>query len=95
MTTSIPDRQGGCAGSRPGSPDKKYDYIKQIAGTTLDEQLPASVPSRDFDSVTFGAFYVNGPVSSPSGRRHRFDDRERRPVGSGEGHVGGLCFPGG
>ena len=95
--------------------DKKYDYItKQIAGTTLDEQA-ASLGSEvaDFDGVTFGAFYVNGPgvgflgcdvrrflcqrrgCRAPSGRRHRFDDRERRPVGSGEGHVGGLCFPGG
>lgn len=78
--------------------DKKYDYItKQIAGTTLDEQA-ASLGSEvaDFDGVTFGAFYVNGPgVEPPSGRRHRFDDRERRPFGSGERHVGGLCLPGG
>ena len=47
--------------------DKKYDYItKQIAGTTLDEQA-ASLGSEvaDFDGVTFGAFYVNGPGVEP------------------------------
>ena len=75
--------------------DKKYDYItKQIAGTTLDEQA-ASLGSEvaDFDGVTFGAFYVNGPGVEP--RLVGAIDRERRPVGSGEGHVGDLCFPGG
>ena len=48
--------------------DKKYDYItKQIAGTTLDEQA-ASLGSEvaDFDGVTFGAFYVNGPGVEPT-----------------------------
>ena len=47
--------------------DKKYDYIvKNLSGTTLDEQA-ASLGSEvaDFDGVTFGAFYVNGPGVEP------------------------------
>ena len=68
MTTSIPPIDKVAAQVRAQVlRDKKYDYItKQIAGTTLDEQA-ASLGSEvaDFDGVTFGAFYVNGPVSSP------------------------------
>lgn len=47
--------------------DKKYDYIvKEIAGTTIDEQA-ASLGSEvaDFDNVTFGSFYINGPGVEP------------------------------
>ena len=42
------------------------NITKQIAGTTLDEQA-ASLGSEvaDFDGVTFGAFYVNGPGVEP------------------------------
>lgn len=47
--------------------DKKYDYIvKELAGTTIDEQA-ASLGSEvaDFDNVTFGSFYINGPGVEP------------------------------
>lgn len=47
--------------------DKKYDYIvKELSGSTLDEQA-ASLGSEvaDFDNVTFGSFYVNGPGVEP------------------------------
>lgn len=42
--------------------DKKYEYIlKEIAGTTLDEQA-ASLGSEiaDFENVNFASFYING-----------------------------------
>ena len=68
MTTSIPRSTRSAAQVRAQVlRDKKYDYItKQIAGTTLDEQA-ASLGSEvaDFDGVTFGAFYVNGPGVEP------------------------------
>lgn len=43
--------------------DKKYDYIvKELSGSTLDEQAKSlGTEVADFDNVTFGAFYVNGP----------------------------------
>lgn len=47
--------------------DRKYDHIvKQIAGTTLDEQA-ASLGSEvaDFEGVTFASFYLNGPGIEP------------------------------
>lgn len=47
--------------------DKKYDHIvKQIAGTTLEEQA-ASLGSEvaDFEGVTFASFYLNGPGIEP------------------------------
>lgn len=47
--------------------DKKYDHIvKQIAGTTLEEQA-ASLGSEvaGFEGVTFASFYLNGPGIEP------------------------------
>lgn len=47
--------------------DKKYDYIvREISGTTLDEQA-ASLGSEvaDFDGVTFASYYINGPGVEP------------------------------
>lgn len=47
--------------------DKKYDYIvKQISGTTLEEQ-GTSLGSEvaDFDGVTYASFFVNGPGVEP------------------------------
>ena len=48
--------------------DKKYDYIvKELSGSTLDEQAKSlGTEVADFDNVTFGAFYVNGPGFEPS-----------------------------
>ena len=47
--------------------DKKYDYIvKGLSGSTLDEQAKSlGTEVADFDNVTFGAFYVNGPGFEP------------------------------
>ena len=47
--------------------DKKYDYIvKELSGSTLDEQAKSlGTEVADFDNVTFGAFYVNGPGFEP------------------------------
>ncbi|MCD7794175.1 MAG: SurA N-terminal domain-containing protein [Alistipes sp.] len=47
--------------------DKKYDYIvKELSGSTLDEQAKSlGTEAADFDNVTFGAFYVNGPGFEP------------------------------
>ena len=47
--------------------DKKYDYIvKELSGSTLDEQAKSlGTEGADFDNVTFGAFYVNGPGFEP------------------------------
>ena len=47
--------------------DKKYDYIvKGLSGSTLDEQAKSlGTEAADFDNVTFGAFYVNGPGFEP------------------------------
>ncbi|MCD8274065.1 MAG: SurA N-terminal domain-containing protein [Alistipes sp.] len=47
--------------------DKKYDYIvKELSGSTLDEQAKSlGIEAADFDNVTFGAFYVNGPGFEP------------------------------
>lgn len=47
--------------------DKKYDYIvKEIAGSSLDEQAKSlGSEVADFDNVTYGAFYVNGPGVEP------------------------------
>ena len=47
--------------------DKKYDYIvKELSGSTLDEQATSlGTEVADFDNVTFGAFYVNGPGFEP------------------------------
>ena len=47
--------------------DKKYDYIvKELSGSTLDEQAKSlGTEVADFDNVTFGAFYVNGPGFDP------------------------------
>ena len=47
--------------------DKKYDYIvKELSGSTLDEQAKSlGTEVADFDNVTFGAFYVNGPGFKP------------------------------
>ena len=47
--------------------DKKYDYIvKVLSGSTLDEQAKSlGTEVADFDNVTFGAFYVNGPGFEP------------------------------
>lgn len=47
--------------------DKKYDYIvKELSGSTLDEQAKSlGTEVTDFDNVTFGAFYVNGPGFEP------------------------------
>lgn len=47
--------------------DKKYDYIvKEFSGSTLDEQAKSlGTEVADFDNVTFGAFYVNGPGFEP------------------------------
>ena len=47
--------------------DKKYDYIvKELSGSTLDEQaMSLGTEVADFDNVTFGAFYVNGPGFEP------------------------------
>lgn len=47
--------------------DKKYDYIvKELSGSTLDEQAKSlGTEVADFDNVTFGAFYVNGPAFEP------------------------------
>lgn len=47
--------------------DKKYDYIvKELSGSTLDEQAKSlGTDVADFDNVTFGAFYVNGPGFEP------------------------------
>ena len=47
--------------------DKKYDYIvKELSGSTLDEQAKSlGTEVVDFDNVTFGAFYVNGPGFEP------------------------------
>ena len=47
--------------------DKKYDYIvKELSGSTLDEQATRlGTEVADFDNVTFGAFYVNGPGFEP------------------------------
>ena len=47
--------------------DKKYDYIvKEIAGTTLDEQA-ASLGSEvtDFDGVNFASFFISGMGVEP------------------------------
>ena len=47
--------------------DKKYDYIvKELSGSMLDEQAKSlGTEVADFDNVTFGAFYVNGPGFEP------------------------------
>ena len=47
--------------------DKKYAYIvKELSGSTLDEQAKSlGTEVADFDNVTFGAFYVNGPGFEP------------------------------
>ena len=47
--------------------DKKYDYIvKELSGSTLGEQAKSlGTEVADFDNVTFGAFYVNGPGFEP------------------------------
>ena len=47
--------------------DKKYDYIvKELSGSTLDEQsMRLGSEVADFDNVSFGAFYVNGPGFEP------------------------------
>lgn len=47
--------------------DKKYDYIvKELSGSTLDERAKSlGTEVADFDNVTFGAFYVNGPGFEP------------------------------
>ena len=47
--------------------DKKYDYIvKELSGSTLDEQAKSlGTEVADFNNVTFGAFYVNGPGFEP------------------------------
>ena len=47
--------------------DKKYDYsVKELSGSTLDEQAKSlGTEVADFDNVTFGAFYVNGPGFEP------------------------------
>ena len=47
--------------------DKTYDYIvKELSGSTLDEQAKSlGTEVADFDNVTFGAFYVNGPGFEP------------------------------
>ena len=47
--------------------DMKYDYIvKELSGSTLDEQAKSlGTEVADFDNVTFGAFYVNGPGFEP------------------------------
>ena len=47
--------------------DKKYDYIvKELSGSTLDEQAKSlGTEVADFDNVTVGAVYVNGPGFEP------------------------------
>ena len=40
--------------------------MKELSGSTLDEQAKSlGTEVADFDNVTFGAFYVNGPGFEP------------------------------
>ncbi|MFR6634960.1 MAG: peptidylprolyl isomerase [Alistipes onderdonkii] len=83
---------------RPGSPGQEIRLHHQ-ADRRYDARRAGCQPrfrGRRFRRRDFRCLLRERPgCRAPSGRRHRFDDRERRPVGSGEGHVGGLCFPGG
>ena len=69
----------------------------RLSGSTLDEQA-ASLGSEvaDFDDVTFGAFYVNGPGVEPRLVGAIASTTEKGVLSAPvKGMSGRLCFPGG